>query len=1011
MNIDSLVELTDRFHAHDATDPRDKIYALWGLSSDVSSMQLFQPDYTKNLKYLMEELGRVVFGQETFVMASDNKQVIYLRCPSYNLGEVIEAPKTNMWGAEQDFTIASVRENTYLDAGYTWCQNIRMRTSAEEIRVRDIMLYLPRAKKLVIVRPQEYYFRIVSVIDSEKVMHELGEGSGKHWDFWQPYLNGMAGTVTDFPLLWSWEHDFTNEGPAALKLVEIYHSTLLEQTNDDQTKARSQAEALSEMAFLFSGWDDYESACSRLSAMVDIYSSIYGPEAEITVAGSNRLAAVAKRRVLYQNAKEHLTKQPDIMDSRQLSEREHYYVHIIAHASMGLMPQSIPNEDLLPYMDLLWMANSNPSDVLCNLASKILSRGVSKEIVLDAIRLCTLRWEHVRSTAMQYHQKTGSTSPFTHERLRILPLENNLHSGYLGLLLQMSGDDIILSKRELLEASHAHIGGWELSQLIRRCDTKVDNFTEIIKALEGRQVGDPASPGPAYRELGGDHVKEVLRENSDRVVITSETVLVAANWHLSAVSAVLEAVENPGFYITSTLLDSVLSEWQRTGPRVIEYLIQHMDVEWTISEDAFIAFLEAENPRKIQVDDILIALMEEEKVTINITKRIFKTILNFDHTILEFFHFRKDICHIFDSRDIVQWAETMISQPKRHRTGILLSVVDLQESLGPIEYQLPTSFSAENRLDYIRLLNLVRYRRSAITITREMILDAVNHKISQPPKISWNHNEKMWQSRCFVEDFTSCLVKYADQEVIDALEESPTLRNASALRAFPKVIQSLRSRLKNPPQDIQMLSQFAVFHRSMKEDKHLRGYGEQSRVRRDLIKNLGEMLIPADLQQKLLLSAMDLRESHECSELLGEFIRYSVIRPGIPGELQEAILRLVMERFTDSGCDDLEMLLSHGIIQADALYIGNRTPLHIFIELNGMRNEKCADLLIQYGAMASVDTQDVEGRTPHQMIQEILKENHITLWADILARLDGVTVGARRNSGQMDESTSSTEEV
>lgn len=57
-----LAELLERFHQHSATDVRDKIYALLGLSSDLQNTSVMQADYTKSWSALLEDVIKHYLG-------------------------------------------------------------------------------------------------------------------------------------------------------------------------------------------------------------------------------------------------------------------------------------------------------------------------------------------------------------------------------------------------------------------------------------------------------------------------------------------------------------------------------------------------------------------------------------------------------------------------------------------------------------------------------------------------------------------------------------------------------------------------------------------------------------------------------------------------------------------------------------------------------------------------------------------------------------------------------------
>ncbi|KAF2437435.1 HET-domain-containing protein, partial [Karstenula rhodostoma CBS 690.94] len=76
LNIEPLTTLIDQFHTHDASNPLDKIYALWGLCSDSQSMTRLQPDYRKSWETLLKDLGKIVFGDHSTIAASKDRQMM-----------------------------------------------------------------------------------------------------------------------------------------------------------------------------------------------------------------------------------------------------------------------------------------------------------------------------------------------------------------------------------------------------------------------------------------------------------------------------------------------------------------------------------------------------------------------------------------------------------------------------------------------------------------------------------------------------------------------------------------------------------------------------------------------------------------------------------------------------------------------------------------------------------------------------------------------------------------------
>jgi hypothetical protein len=57
-----LYNLLLKFSESEASDPRDKVYALLGISSDASDTDSLRPDYTKDLQEVIRDTSLFLFG-------------------------------------------------------------------------------------------------------------------------------------------------------------------------------------------------------------------------------------------------------------------------------------------------------------------------------------------------------------------------------------------------------------------------------------------------------------------------------------------------------------------------------------------------------------------------------------------------------------------------------------------------------------------------------------------------------------------------------------------------------------------------------------------------------------------------------------------------------------------------------------------------------------------------------------------------------------------------------------
>jgi hypothetical protein len=74
------------FHTRQATDPRDKVYALLGMSLDDPSKATLHPDYTISWGKLFKQLVHYILDEDTFV--DDSSQRPKIKTKGCILGQV-----------------------------------------------------------------------------------------------------------------------------------------------------------------------------------------------------------------------------------------------------------------------------------------------------------------------------------------------------------------------------------------------------------------------------------------------------------------------------------------------------------------------------------------------------------------------------------------------------------------------------------------------------------------------------------------------------------------------------------------------------------------------------------------------------------------------------------------------------------------------------------------------------------------------------------------------------------
>ncbi|KAH9203921.1 heterokaryon incompatibility protein-domain-containing protein, partial [Leptodontidium sp. 2 PMI_412] len=195
LNIRCLVELIDMFHTRKATDVRDKVYALLGMSSDDPSGVGLRPDYEVSWKELFRKLINSVLGKNVSVEipddSDDDSQRAVIKSKGYILGQVSSVKSDDRQNVNITFT--SKHAAWYLSDKIEWT----LQASAKSIQKRDIVCLLQGASKPTIIRLYKDHFAIIVIAVTP--LKKIGS----------PKLLELPRSITHFPrdflLVWDWE--------------------------------------------------------------------------------------------------------------------------------------------------------------------------------------------------------------------------------------------------------------------------------------------------------------------------------------------------------------------------------------------------------------------------------------------------------------------------------------------------------------------------------------------------------------------------------------------------------------------------------------------------------------------------------------------------------------------------------------------------------------------------------------------------------------------------------------
>jgi hypothetical protein len=140
------------FYTRQASDPRDKIYALLGISSDDPSKAGLLPDYKISWDELFEQLIKFVLGNDICPKISSRRAVI--KNKGFILGQV-----SSVRDDRQNVNITSRNAAWQLGGKIEWF----LHASAEPIQERDIICLLHGVSKPTIIRLCKDHFAVVVI--------------------------------------------------------------------------------------------------------------------------------------------------------------------------------------------------------------------------------------------------------------------------------------------------------------------------------------------------------------------------------------------------------------------------------------------------------------------------------------------------------------------------------------------------------------------------------------------------------------------------------------------------------------------------------------------------------------------------------------------------------------------------------------------------------------------------------------------------------------------------------
>ncbi|KAK3334841.1 heterokaryon incompatibility protein-domain-containing protein, partial [Neurospora tetraspora] len=203
LDIRPLGELIEMYHTREATDRRDKVYALLGMSSDNPTAAGLFADYQISWKQLFNKLIHFFLSELVSVDISDDKEIAVIEGKGCILGEVSSVKRNATWEDRQDVAIAWRNDPSYICVKEAWVSCWTLPTTVKSVQKGDVICLFQGASRPTILRPYNDHWAVIMIAVSSASDSRVTTGDIK----WSELLQSITVFPHNFRLIWDWDID------------------------------------------------------------------------------------------------------------------------------------------------------------------------------------------------------------------------------------------------------------------------------------------------------------------------------------------------------------------------------------------------------------------------------------------------------------------------------------------------------------------------------------------------------------------------------------------------------------------------------------------------------------------------------------------------------------------------------------------------------------------------------------------------------------------------------------
>jgi hypothetical protein len=203
LNISPLNVLVDMYHTQEATDCRDKVFALLGMSTDDLSEGHLTPDYSLPWGELLQRLIKHIISEDVCAETWNKLQASVIKSKGCILGEIVSVENDLIQDNQPNVTVGVSPSNVpiHVRGPKKTSGHWTLQATARNVQVGDFVCLLRGASRPSIVRLRKDYFTLVVVAIT---FSEETRKKGKVAD-WSTIMPSKKLPDRNFLIVWDWE--------------------------------------------------------------------------------------------------------------------------------------------------------------------------------------------------------------------------------------------------------------------------------------------------------------------------------------------------------------------------------------------------------------------------------------------------------------------------------------------------------------------------------------------------------------------------------------------------------------------------------------------------------------------------------------------------------------------------------------------------------------------------------------------------------------------------------------